>query len=92
MHTYTHTLAYMYVHIIIMYMVVIGPHRTGGIVPKRAADLHKEKIEEVVTLALERSGRSLRNVAGIAVTVGPGLKMCLHEGIKFAKMLAKKYQ
>ena len=64
--------------------------RTGGIIPIKAADLHHDNIERVTKLALERSGRSLEEVGGIAVTIGPGLKVCLFEGISFAKKLAKE--
>ena len=42
----------------------------------------------VTNMALERSGRSLEEVGAIAVTVGPGMVLCLDEGIKFAKELA----
>lgn len=41
---------------------------------------------------MQRSGLSLPDVAGIAVTVGPGLKICLYEGIRYVKRLAKEHK
>ena len=64
--------------------------RTAGISPVKAADIHHSNIESVTNLALERSGRSLDEIGGIAVTVGPGVGLCLSEGISFAKRLAKE--
>ena len=58
--------------------------------PLKAADLHRDNIERVTQMALERSGRSLDEVGGIAVTVGPGMKPSLHEGIQFARKLAQE--
>lgn len=65
-------------------------HRTGGIIPSVAAALHRENLERVTKLALERSGMEVGEVAAIAVTMGPGLAICLSEGVTFAKELARK--
>ena len=58
--------------------------------PLKAAALHKQYLEEVTNMALKKSGRTLEEIGAIAVTVGPGLKPCLLEGIKYAKELASK--
>ena len=65
-------------------------HRTGGIIPIVAAALHRENLERVTQLALERSGIEVDEVLAIAVTMGPGLATCLSEGVAFAKELARK--
>ena len=39
---------------------MIHVFRTGGIIPPIARDLHKEHIERVVTLALERANLQLQ--------------------------------
>lgn len=64
--------------------------RTGGIVPIKASIMHRDNLESVTNLALERSGRSLDEIGCVAVTIGPGLQSCLREGIGFAKKLAKE--
>ena len=58
--------------------------------PHRASELHNENLDRITSLALEQSGRRLEEVAGIAVTVGPGLALCLKEGINYARKLAIK--
>ncbi|UCF69646.1 MAG: tRNA (adenosine(37)-N6)-threonylcarbamoyltransferase complex transferase subunit TsaD [Acidobacteriota bacterium] len=60
----------------------------GGIVPEIAARQHLEAIEPVIDRALERAGRRLSDIGGIAVTCGPGLIGCLLVGTAFARSLA----
>ncbi len=59
-------------------------------IPDKASELHLLNLQRITEQALERSGRSLKEIGGIAVTVGPGLKACLWEGVKFARKLAKE--
>ena len=63
--------------------------RTGGVVPVVAADLHRNNLQRVTDLALEESGLQIKDVDIIAVTVGPGLALCLQAGLEFVKSLAE---
>jgi N6-L-threonylcarbamoyladenine synthase len=60
----------------------------GGVVPEIAARDHAQALPRVVDEALARSGRSLHQLDGIAVTAGPGLLGALLVGLQFAKGLA----
>ena len=62
--------------------------RTGGVVPIVAADLHRDNIQRVTDDALKMSGLQMEDVDIVAVTVGPGLALCLQAGLEFAKSLA----
>ncbi|XP_061180316.1 tRNA N6-adenosine threonylcarbamoyltransferase, mitochondrial-like [Saccostrea echinata] len=61
--------------------------KSGGINPRTAQSLHREQIENVVNTALKRSGKSLQELDAIAVTVEPGLSICLGVGVGYAKEL-----
>jgi N6-L-threonylcarbamoyladenine synthase len=63
-----------------------APH--GGVVPELASRQHLRDVAPVVKEALARSGASLADLAGIAVTQGPGLVGALLVGVSFAKSLA----
>ncbi len=60
----------------------------GGVVPEIASRRHSEAVVGVVREALERSGKSLGELDGIAVTYAPGLIGALLVGVNFAKGLA----
>ncbi|MCX5677781.1 MAG: tRNA (adenosine(37)-N6)-threonylcarbamoyltransferase complex transferase subunit TsaD [Candidatus Omnitrophica bacterium] len=60
----------------------------GGVVPEIASRYHVEYIAEVLSKALERSGRKLKDVDLVAVTNGPGLVGALLTGISLAKALS----
>ena len=60
----------------------------GGVVPELAARRHLETIEEILELALERSGTRLEEIETIAVTRGPGLVGSLLVGVSAARGLA----
>jgi N6-L-threonylcarbamoyladenine synthase len=60
----------------------------GGVVPEIASRLHVEYIVEVLSRALEGSGKSLKDMDLVAVTNGPGLVGALLTGISMAKSLA----
>ncbi len=77
-HTYTHPSLFTH------------PHRTGGIVPKVAAELHERNIEGVVNNAMQESGCGYDDLSHVAVTTGPGLAFSLKAGVEFAKQLTKK--
>lgn len=62
--------------------------RFGGVVPEVAARHHLELAIPVVDDALQQSGLELDQMAGIAVTAGPGLIGALLIGLNTAKALA----
>lgn len=63
----------------------------GGVVPSLAKLAHQERIDNVVTEALKRAGKSIDQIDAIAVTYGPGLAIALEIGVKKAKELAQKH-
>ncbi len=60
----------------------------GGVVPEIASREHLRTINMVIDEALEKSGKSLGQIDGIAVTYGPGLVGCLLIGLATAKAIA----
>ena len=64
----------------------------GGVVPGLARDAHVSNIDHVVESALtEAKLKSIDEVDAIAVTVGPGLEICLRVGCEKAHELAKTF-
>lgn len=64
-------------------------HKTfGGVVPEVASRSQLEKIEPIISLALEKAGIALDDINVIAVTNKPGLAGSLLVGVCFAKALA----
>ncbi len=64
----------------------------GGVVPEVASRSHIEKINTIVTQALDGAHLSLDDIGAIAVTTGPGLPGSLLVGLCFAKALAYEKQ
>ena len=62
----------------------------GGIIPMDAANHHRENKEKIYSEALEKSGINEKNIDAIAISQGPGLAPCLHQGMNFAKELSKR--
>ena len=62
--------------------------RFGGVVPELASRAHVESIERVSAMALQQAGLAWTDLAGIAVTQGPGLAGALLVGVNYAKALA----
>ncbi|MFA6321626.1 MAG: tRNA (adenosine(37)-N6)-threonylcarbamoyltransferase complex transferase subunit TsaD [Candidatus Omnitrophota bacterium] len=60
----------------------------GGVVPEIASRFHVEYIVEVLSEALKKSGKDLKDVELIAVTNGPGLVGALLTGISMAKSIS----
>ncbi len=60
----------------------------GGVVPELAAREHLKAIKPVVDSALTEAGVTIRDIAAVAVTRGPGLMPALLVGLNFAKGLA----
>ena len=63
----------------------------GGVVPSLARDAHTEAVDRVIRQALERAQIDMNEVDAVAVTVGPGLEICLRVGVQTAVDLATKY-
>ncbi len=65
----------------------------GGVYPKLAKREHAKNLPIILKTCLEQAKLDKKNkpVDVIAVTYGPGLEMCLWEGITFAQELAKKW-
>lgn len=62
--------------------------RYRGVVPEIAARAHIERIDEVIRRALDLAGIRFAELAGIAVTEGPGLVGSLLVGVTAAKTIA----
>ncbi|MCE5212492.1 MAG: tRNA (adenosine(37)-N6)-threonylcarbamoyltransferase complex transferase subunit TsaD, partial [Deltaproteobacteria bacterium] len=76
----------IYSNIISSQVAVHSPY--GGVVPEIASRKHIEAINPVIQKALEDADVTLREIAGIAVTRGPGLIGSLLIGLSTAKALA----
>jgi N6-L-threonylcarbamoyladenine synthase len=62
--------------------------RFGGVVPELASRAHIETIEQISIAAMDECGLGWKDLAGIAVTQGPGLAGALLVGVNYAKSLA----
>jgi N6-L-threonylcarbamoyladenine synthase len=62
--------------------------RYGGVVPEVASRHHLEAMIPVVKASLKEAGAEAQDLAGIAVTSGPGLSGALLVGLNTAKALA----
>ncbi len=67
-------------------------HPHGGVVPELASREHLRNMTPVVQEALSGAGIRLRELDGIAVTVGPGLIGSLLVGLYYGKALAYSHQ
>jgi len=61
--------------------------RWGGVVPELASRNHVVQVMPVLHEALQRAGKTLADVDGIAVTSGPGLLGALLVGVQVAKSI-----
>lgn len=59
----------------------------GGVVPEIASRKHIEKINQVITEALEQANVTLDDITAVAVTYGPGLVGALLVGVAEAKAI-----
>ena len=65
--------------------------RWGGVVPNLAREAHESAIDDVVARALAAANVSPENLSAVAVTVGPGLSMCLRVGVVKAQDLCHQH-
>ena len=57
----------------------------GGVVPGLARDAHKDAIDEVIREALDKAQLEPGQLNAVAVTMGPGLEICLRVGFHAAR-------
>lgn len=72
----------------VLFSQVEQHYRYGGVVPEIASRAHIEKINGIVSAALNQAQIALNNVDVIAVTNKPGLPGSLLVGVCFAKSLS----
>jgi N6-L-threonylcarbamoyladenine synthase len=60
----------------------------GGVVPALAAEAHAAAMDACLSRALAQAGVAPTDLAAVAVTVGPGLSLCLRVGAHAARRLA----
>ncbi|KQK04047.1 probable tRNA N6-adenosine threonylcarbamoyltransferase, mitochondrial isoform X3 [Brachypodium distachyon] len=63
----------------------------GGVAPKMAEEAHSLAIDQVVQKALDDAHVSESDLSAVAVTVGPGLSLCLRVGVHKARTIAKAF-
>ncbi|XP_006644093.1 probable tRNA N6-adenosine threonylcarbamoyltransferase, mitochondrial [Oryza brachyantha] len=64
----------------------------GGVSPKMAEEAHALAIDQVVQKALDDANVSESDLSAVAVTVGPGLSLCLRVGVHKARQIAKAFR
>ena len=64
----------------------------GGVVPGLARDAHQQAIELVVEEALSQASMTPKDIDAVAVTMGPGLEICLRVGFTKARDIALEFQ
>ncbi|XP_066314234.1 probable tRNA N6-adenosine threonylcarbamoyltransferase, mitochondrial isoform X2 [Miscanthus floridulus] len=65
--------------------------RYGGVAPKMAEEAHALVIDQVVQKALYDAKLSESDLSAVAVTIGPGLSLCLRVGVHKARQVAKAF-
>ena len=58
----------------------------GGVKPDVARDAHARAIKETVDKCLEEAGVKPEELSAVAVTVGPGLSLCLQASALFSSL------
>lgn len=61
----------------------------GGVVPMLAQEAHRAAIDRVVSEALQQAQLQPHQLDAVAVTVGPGLSLCLDVGVRKARALCR---
>ncbi|KAG0500297.1 hypothetical protein HPP92_000369 [Vanilla planifolia] len=65
--------------------------RFGGVAPKMAEEAHSLVIDQVVQKALDDAKLTGKDLSAVAVTIGPGLSLCLRVGVSKARRVAGSY-
>lgn len=63
----------------------------GGVVPKLAQQAHADAMDSAVHTALSSASITPHDLSAIAVTIGPGLSLCLHVGVAKAHALCRAH-
>ncbi|XP_020883227.1 probable tRNA N6-adenosine threonylcarbamoyltransferase, mitochondrial isoform X2 [Arabidopsis lyrata subsp. lyrata] len=63
----------------------------GGVAPKQAEEAHSQVIDKVVQDALDRASLTEKDLSAVAVTIGPGLSLCLRVGVRKARSVAGNF-
>lgn len=64
----------------------------GGVAPKMAEEAHSRAIDEVTQSALDKANLTANDLSAVAVTIGPGLSLCLRVGVRKAREIAGHFQ
>ncbi|KAK9742809.1 hypothetical protein RND81_03G198800 [Saponaria officinalis] len=64
----------------------------GGVDPKMAEEAHSRAINQVTQSALDQANVAPRDLSAVAVTIGPGLSLCLRVGVRKAREIASNFQ
>ncbi|XP_061960643.1 probable tRNA N6-adenosine threonylcarbamoyltransferase, mitochondrial isoform X3 [Populus nigra] len=56
-----------------------------------AEEAHSQVIDQVVQEALDKANLTATNLSAVAVTIGPGLSLCLRVGVRKARKLAGSF-
>ncbi|KAG6582553.1 putative tRNA N6-adenosine threonylcarbamoyltransferase, mitochondrial, partial [Cucurbita argyrosperma subsp. sororia] len=65
--------------------------RYGGVAPKMAEEAHAQAIDKVVQETMEKANLTERDLSAVAVTIGPGLSLCLRVGVQKARKIAGSF-
>jgi hypothetical protein len=60
----------------------------GGVVPTLAQEAHAAAIDGVVNSVMQKSNVTFEDLDAVAVTIGPGLSLCLKVGVQKARQIA----
>ncbi|KAK4788010.1 hypothetical protein SAY86_019329 [Trapa natans] len=63
----------------------------GGVAPKMAEEAHAKVIDRVVQDALDKAKIGEADLSAVAVTIGPGLSLCLRVGVQKARNIAGRF-
>ncbi|BAU03046.1 hypothetical protein VIGAN_UM004400 [Vigna angularis var. angularis] len=63
----------------------------GGVAPKMAEEAHSQAIDRVVQEALDKAYMTEKDLTVVAVTIGPGLSLCLRVGVQKARRIAGRF-
>uniref|UniRef100_A0A0E0MV19 N(6)-L-threonylcarbamoyladenine synthase n=1 Tax=Oryza rufipogon TaxID=4529 RepID=A0A0E0MV19_ORYRU len=64
--------------------------RWGGVAPKMAEEAHLLAIDRVVQKALDNANVSESDLSAVAVTVGPGLSLCLRDMLCYPPIVSMR--
>ncbi|KAL1331314.1 hypothetical protein HN51_048581 [Arachis hypogaea] len=64
----------------------------GGVAPKMAEEAHSQVIDQVVQEALDKAYMTEKDLTAVAVTIGPGLSLCLRVGVQKARQIAGSFK